>query len=78
MHHFVWLFLQISRSKDPQAEISQGGLPMGVIPAGTLLRTEFSAFLPENDKEKGDKMAVRRLSVICIYTTTAGYVVQCL
>ncbi|CAI8055642.1 Bardet-Biedl syndrome 2 protein homolog, partial [Geodia barretti] len=38
---------KVSRSKDPLSEISQGGQPMGVIPAGTLLRTEFSAFLPD-------------------------------
>ena len=53
---------QISKSKDPQAEILEGGQQMGVIPAGTLLRTEFSAFLPSSSgggKQKGEKMTVK-------------------
>ena len=56
----------MSRSKDPQSEILQGGHTMGVIPAGTLLRTEFSAFLPDRGGEEGgggggggSKLAVR-------------------
>ena len=41
---------QVSRSRDPGRE----GEVMGVIPAGTLLRTEFSAFLPDtSDSQSG-------------------------
>ena len=37
---------KVARSTDPNAELSLGE-PMGVIPAGTLLKTEFSAVIPD-------------------------------
>ena len=36
----------MAQSTDPNAELSLGE-PMGVIPAGTLLKTEFSAVIPD-------------------------------
>ena len=41
----------MARSTDPNAELSLGE-PMGVIPAGTLLRTEFNAVIPEETAEQ--------------------------
>jgi len=38
--------LQVAQSKDPATELSLGE-PMGVIPAGTLLKTEFSTVIPD-------------------------------
>lgn len=38
--------LQVAQSKDPATELSLGE-PMGVIPAGTLLKTEFSTVVPD-------------------------------
>ena len=38
--------LQVAHSNDPATELSLGE-PMGVIPAGTLLKTEFSTVVPD-------------------------------
>ena len=64
----VHIHTQVSRSKDPQAEITQQQMMLGVIPAGTLLRTEFSAFLPDSDSQRGggSKMTVRLCVCACV------------
>lgn len=48
---------RVSCSKDPRSgEVGGSDKPMGVIPAGTLLKTEFSAIIPDLRVPGGNKM----------------------
>ncbi len=41
---------QVASSKDPEGEVGVSG-PMGVIPASTMLKTEFGVIIPDGDAQ---------------------------
>ena len=50
----VCVCCQVAMAKDPKEELSRAG-PVGVIPAGTLLKTEFSTFIPTPGGDPSEK-----------------------
>ncbi len=46
------LILQVALSKDPAEEVDASG-PMGIIPAGTMLKTEFGVIIPDRQTQEG-------------------------
>lgn len=72
----IYKHLQVAKSADPYAEMSGSG-PMGMIPAATILKTEFSAVTPD----PRSKLSVRCKSgastyvVVIIFTSASLYLI---